>query len=193
MSFFDENRTGWFLFPPDLLSPLYSDPYFFPLGWPHQHAADWGQPGTAPKCSWLETTTENSLGYFPPWGRDRIAQRPGDVPWPPISLTSSSPGADLFISSHPQNTSFPPPVPPAVPTAWLLCSSAPGTGNLRCVKFSGHACGFPCLSLCPVPVCATLVWSQSAVTFPTSNFFSVIFLVLRLLPYLAIAARCPGS
>lgn len=182
-----------FSFPQICSHPSIPSWYFFPLGLPHQHAADRGQPGTAPKCQWLGTATENSVGYLPPWGWDRIAQHPGDVPWPPISLTSSCPGADLCISSHPQNTSFPPPVPPIVPAARLLSSSAPGTGNLRCVKFSGHACGFPCLSLCPVPVCATLVWSQSAVTFPTSDFFLVIFLVLRLLPYLAIAARCPGS
>lgn len=65
------------------------------------------------------------FGCLPPWGWDRIAQHPGDIPLPPISLIPSSPSADVLITSHPQNTYFPPLVPP-ISACWSaalqLCS-----------------------------------------------------------------------
>lgn len=132
------------------------------------------------------------FGCLPPWSWDRIAQHPGDVSLPLISLTSSSPEVDMIVSGHPQNIGFPPPMPP-VRACWsatlLLCS---GHGKPQMCEACWAHLWLSLLAIQSVLVRATLVWSQPALTFPTFNFL-VIFLVLRLLPYLAISAQCPGS
>lgn len=157
----------------------------------------------APKCSCLEMGVESyyfilfifSTFWVPPCHGVRIAQHLEDVTLPSTCLTSSSPGADTFTSGH--LISKTPPFPflhlPSVPTDQLPSICAPGTGNLGRVKLAVLACGFPSLPLSPIPGCVILAWSQSAATFPTLNFFPAIFLVLRLLLYLAIVASCPGS
>lgn len=98
-----------------------------------------GQPEAAPTCLWLEIEAESSS--LP------VASHRGDAP--PISLASSSPRADMLISSRPQNSHFLPPISAYWWAALQLCSSP---RNLRCVNLAGCACCFPCLQFSPVPV-----------------------------------------
>ena len=182
MSFFDENRTGWFRSSLGLArTPLSHPGVVFPLPCPASTQQVGGTQRRHPNARgqkerqkalllWVLPTVGSGWDCPAPWGCPIATNQP-DI-------------------QHPKTPPF---LLLSVPAGQPLSSSAPGVGNLRHLKLAGCACVFPCSPFSPVPVRAALVWAQPAVNFPTSNFFSAIFLVLRLLPYLAITAQCPGS